>query len=82
MTASLVGSLALLVLALAHSVLGEQGILRPLFAAEWTVELPRWAVERILRFAWHLTSLAWVALAAAWMGVCLLYTSPSPRDDR
>jgi len=58
-------ALPLFVLALAHSVLGEQGILRPLFAASWKTEVtPRWAMESILRFAWHLTSLSWLALGA------------------
>jgi hypothetical protein len=52
-----------------HSVLGEQGILRPLFAAEWEVEgIPRWAMERVMRFAWHLTSVAWVCMGAAALG--------------
>lgn len=52
-------------LAVAHSVLGEAGILRPLFAAEWTTpEIPRWALQRILRFAWHVTSIAWLGVAA------------------
>ncbi len=53
----------LCVLAVAHSALGESDIIRPLFAAEWEVPLPRWAAQRILRFAWHLTSMAWLALA-------------------
>jgi hypothetical protein len=54
----------LVLLAVAHSALGERSILRPLFQQEWQVAEPRWAVERILRFAWHLTSVAWLALAA------------------
>lgn len=54
----------LLSLAVAHSILGESGVLKPLFAREWTVPIPRPAAEKILRFAWHLTSLAWFALAA------------------
>ncbi len=35
-------------------------------------ETPRWATERILRFAWHLTSVAWVAMALAVLDVPLL----------
>lgn len=62
----------LLLLALAHSALGEASILRPLFAQEWKVDAPRWAIERILRFAWHLTSVAWVALAALLLDAELL----------
>ncbi len=63
----------LLVLAAAHSALGETDILRPLFAAEWTMtKTPRWATERILRFAWHLTSVSWIAMALAVLNVRLL----------
>lgn len=58
----------LVLLAVAHSALGEGSILRPLFKQEWNVDEPRWAVERILRFAWHLTSVAWLALAAVLVG--------------
>ena len=58
----------LVLLALAHSVLGEQAILRPLFRSAWDEPGPRWAMERILRFAWHLTSMAWLALAAVLVG--------------
>ena len=56
------------VLALAHSVLGEKEILTPLFSASWETPTPRWAVQRILRFAWHLTSIAWIGLGAAALG--------------
>lgn len=55
-------------LALAHSALGEKEILVPLFKAEWETPVPRWALQRILRFAWHLTSIAWVGLGAAALG--------------
>ena len=58
----------LVLLAVAHSALGEASILRPLFQQEWNVTEPRWAVERILRFAWHLTSVGWLALAAVSVG--------------
>lgn len=58
-------AIVLVLLAGLHSLLGERLILGPLFAAG----LPRIAVgrrfaERVLRFAWHLTSVAWLALAA------------------
>lgn len=59
---------AFIVLALAHSALGESDILRPLFAVDWEISEPRWAVERILRFAWHLTSVAWLGFAAITLG--------------
>ena len=53
-------------LAFAHSYLGERYILVRLFRRE---DLPRLFggtefTRRTLRFAWHLTSLAWLALAA------------------
>ncbi|MEX1368977.1 MAG: DUF3995 domain-containing protein [Nannocystaceae bacterium] len=59
-------------LAVAHSLLGEHELLRPLFAQPWQLPIPRWAAERVFRFAWHLTSLAWLGLAALALG-----TSPS-----
>ncbi len=62
----------LALLGVAHSILGESGIIKPLLAAEWTIETPRWATERILRFAWHLTSITWLAIAAAVIGADLL----------
>ncbi|MEM7158625.1 MAG: DUF3995 domain-containing protein [Myxococcota bacterium] len=58
-------------LAVAHSVLGELGLIRPLFARDWELPIPRWASERILRFAWHLTSLAWLGLAAIALGASI-----------
>ncbi len=64
MNAELIVVACLVTLAVAHSVLGETDILRPLFSATWSIDVPRWATERILRFAWHLTSIAWLALAA------------------
>jgi cytochrome c oxidase subunit IV len=57
------------VLALAHSILGERELLRPLFARSWEIGLPRRGVERVLRFAWHLTSVAWLGLAALALGL-------------
>ena len=51
-------------IALVHSVLGELALVRPLFASDWELPIPRWAAERILRFAWHLTSIAWLGIAA------------------
>lgn len=62
----------LVLLAVVHSALGETSILGPLFKQQWKIEEPRWAVERILRFAWHLTSVAWLALAAVLLGVGVL----------
>lgn len=72
-TQELIIAACLFVLAGAHSVLGETDILRPLFAATWAMErTPRWATEKVLRFAWHLTSVAWIAMALAILDVPLL----------
>jgi hypothetical protein len=54
-------------LAAAHSYLGERYILMRLFRRE---DLPKLFggtefTTRTLRFAWHLTSVAWIGLAAA-----------------
>ncbi|MEM7338253.1 MAG: DUF3995 domain-containing protein [Actinomycetota bacterium] len=67
-TSHLVAGIGLIAIGLMHSALGEIGILRPLFRASWAVDDPRWAVERILRFAWHLTTIAWFGLAAIVLG--------------
>lgn len=52
--------------AIAHSVLGERYILVRLFRR---ADLPRlfgsdWFTRRTLRFAWHLTSVAWCGFGA------------------
>lgn len=52
-------------LGLVHSYLGERYILTRLFNRE----LPKllgsdWLTKRILRFAWHLTTVAWLGFAA------------------
>ncbi len=62
----LVAAALLMLTALAHSVLGERYILRRLFRRD---DLPRlfgsdWFTRRTLRFAWHLTSVAWLGFAA------------------
>lgn len=67
---SIVAAGALIVLALAHSVAGETGFVQPLLAADWELkEVPRWAADRITRGAWHLSSVAWLGLAAVALGV-------------
>lgn len=60
----------LAVLALAHSILGEREILGPLFRnPSWTLPVaPRPALQSLLRFAWHLTTLAWLSLSAVLFG--------------
>jgi hypothetical protein len=62
----LITALCLTVLAIFHSYLGERYLLQPLL--RWP-NFPRLAIgepfaKGTLRFAWHLTSLAWLALAA------------------
>lgn len=52
-------------IAISHSVLGERYILVRLFRRD---DLPRlfgsdWFTRRTLRFAWHITSVAWLGLA-------------------
>ncbi len=74
MSWSVVAAACFFLLSIAHSVLGEREILQPLFAQSWETPVPRWALERILRFAWHLTSIAWVGLGAAALGLGLPLT--------
>ena len=62
----LVAATLLAVTAAAHSVLGERYILVRLFRRD---DLPRLFgsdafTKRTLRFAWHLTTIAWLGLAA------------------
>jgi Protein of unknown function (DUF3995) len=57
-------SLCFVALAVAHSWLGERKLMRPLLAEPWkVVGLPRQVTDPLLRGAWHLTSLAWLAAA-------------------
>lgn len=72
MTGTNLAAAMLVLLAVAHSALGEAGIIGPLLRQQWAIDEPRWAVDRILRFAWHLTSVAWLALAAVLLGVGIL----------
>lgn len=67
-----VSAICLVLLGVAHSVLGETAIIRPMLRADWAGGMARWALERIIRFAWHLTSVAWFALAAVVVGAAVL----------
>lgn len=60
----------LIVIGFAHSGLGEAEVIRPLLAnRDWRIAgIPRSAADPLLRFAWHLTTLAWWALAAVLVG--------------
>lgn len=67
----MVTALSLVLLALLHSVLGEWLLLRPLHQNDAFRGHPlgRNFAKRTHHFAWHLTSLTWLALAAlAWSG--------------
>jgi len=62
----LIAAIFLALTAVAHSVLGERYIIIRLFRRD---DLPRLFgsdsfTKRTLRFAWHLTSVAWLGLAA------------------
>ncbi len=66
---SFVAALILALVGLVHSVLGEAAVLRPLLASpDWRIGMPRRYANRLLRGAWHLTSVAWWALAGALLG--------------
>ena len=73
----LVGSFLLLFIGFIHSYLGEKYILIRLFKRD---NLPRllgseWFTKRILRFAWHLTTIAW------WGFSVILYLLSNPSDN-
>jgi hypothetical protein len=75
-TGLLVAAATLAGVAVAHSYLGERHLLIRLFRRD---DLPRlfggdWFTKRTLRFAWHLTSVAWLGFAAV-LGVL---ASPGP----
>jgi hypothetical protein len=70
-TALLVAAALILALGLVHSVLGERYILIRLFRR---TDLPRLFgsdlfVRRTLRFAWHLTTVVWLGVAAIFVQV-------------
>ena len=70
------GAFLAILLGLLHSYLGERYILVRLFKRE----LPKllgsdWFTKRILRFAWHLTTISWWGFA----GILFLLSSP---DDK
>lgn len=70
----LIGTILLLIIGIIHSYLGEKYILIRLFRR---ADLPKllgsdWFTKRVLRFAWHLTTLAWWGFAA------ILYVLSNP----
>jgi len=70
----LIGTILLLIIGLIHSYLGEKYLLIRLFRRD---DLPKllgsdWFTKRVLRFAWHLTTLAWWGFSA------ILYVLSNP----
>ena len=70
----LIGTILLLIIGLIHSYLGEKYLLIRLFRRD---NLPKllgsdWFTKRVLRFAWHLTTLAWWGFSA------ILYVLSNP----
>lgn len=60
----------LVVVGAAHSLVGERVIVRPAIAdTRWTRSIGPVASAKVVRFAWHLTTLAWWALAAVVWGL-------------
>jgi hypothetical protein len=73
----LVGSFLLIIIGFIHSYLGEKFILIRLFKRD---NLPKllgsdWFTKRVIRFAWHLTTIAWWGFAA------ILYFISNPSSN-
>lgn len=60
------GAVLLIIIGLAHSYLGEKYLLIRLFRRDNLPPLlgSDWFTKRVLRFAWHLTTIAWWGFAA------------------
>jgi len=73
----LIGSFLLLFIGFVHSYLGEKYILIRLFRRDNIPKLlgSDWFTKRVLRFAWHITTIAWWGFAA------ILYFLSSPSVD-
>ena len=63
MLASTVVTMSFILLAIAHSLLGEARVIRPLLAADWEIGISRLIADRLLRFVWHALSLGWIGIA-------------------
>ncbi len=71
----LIATFLLLIIGVIHSFLGEKYLLIRLFRRD---NLPKllgsdWFTKRVLRFAWHLTTLAWWGFAA----ILFVFANPS-----
>ena len=73
----LIGSFLLIFIGIVHSYLGEKFILIRLFKLDNLPELlgSDWFTKRVLRFAWHLTTIAWWGFAA------ILYLLSTPSEN-
>ena len=60
-----IGSILLVLIGFVHSILGEKYILIRLFRRDHLPQLlgSDWFTKRVLRFAWHLTTIAWWGFA-------------------
>jgi hypothetical protein len=74
------GAILSVLVSIAHSVLGERYILTRLFHRSSLPELfgSDLFTRQTLRFAWHLSSVAWIGLA----GVLVSLTIPDPLASR
>lgn len=73
----LIGTFLLILIGCIHSYLGEKYVLIRLFKRD---NLPKllgsdWFTKRVLRFAWHITTIAWWGFAA------ILYFLSTPSED-
>lgn len=73
----LVSAFLLLFIGFVHSYLGEKYILIRLFKRDNLPQLlgSDWFTKRVLRFAWHLTTIAW------WGFAVILYFLSQPSDN-
>ncbi|MGI9326294.1 MAG: DUF3995 domain-containing protein, partial [Pseudomonadales bacterium] len=74
MSAATVTAICFILLAVAHSVLGEARIIRPILCGQIRFAMPRPMANTIVRFAWHATSLAWLAIGLSFLGAAPVVT--------
>ena len=72
-----IAAMLLVLIGFIHSILGEKYLLIRLFKRP---DLPRlggsdWFTKRVLRFAWHITTIAWWGIAA------ILFVIANPQDE-
>lgn len=65
---SVAAAVLLVLIAVMHSVIGERLLLSGVLEGRWRTRLPHRYARRMLRGGWHLTSIAWVGLAATLLG--------------